>query len=53
VLDRAPGLDAAEDLADRATLDLERIGQGQDGTVVALRGGAENDGLDVAEFYHG
>ena len=53
VLDQAPGLEAAEDLADGAALDFKSLRQGQDGTVVALRGRAENDGLGVAELGHG
>ena len=53
VIDQALGLEAAEDLVDRAALDLEGLGQRQDGTVVALRGGAEDHGLGIAELGHG
>ena len=53
VIDQALGLEAAEDLVDGAALDLERLGQRQDRTVVALGGGAEDDGLGVAELGHG
>ena len=53
VIDQALGLEAAEDLVDGAALDFEGLGQRQDGTVVALRGGAEDDGLGVAELGHG
>ena len=42
VVDQALGLEAAEDLVDGAALDLERVGQRQDRTIVALRGGAED-----------
>ena len=53
VIDQALGLEAAEDLVDGAALDLERLGQRQDRAVVALRGGAEDDGLGIAELGHG
>ena len=53
VLDQAPGFEATKDLVHRAALDLERLGQRQDGTVVALHGGAEDDGLGIAELGHG
>ena len=53
VIDQALGLEAAEDLVDRTALDLERFGQRQDGTVVALGSGAEDHGLGVAELGHG
>jgi hypothetical protein len=53
VLDQALGLKAAEHFVNGAALDPERIGQRQDGTVVSLRGGAEDHGLGVAELGHG
>jgi hypothetical protein len=53
VIDQALGLEAAEDLVDGAALDLERLGERQDGTVVALRDGAEDHGLGIAELRHG
>ena len=53
VIDQALALEAAEDLGDGAALDFECLGQRQDGTVGALRGGAENDGLGIAELGHG
>jgi hypothetical protein len=53
VIDQAIRLEAAEDLVDSAALDLEGLGQRQDRTVVALRGGAEDDSLSVAELCHG
>ena len=45
MVDQALGLEAAKDPVDGAALDPERLGQGQDRAVVALRGGAEDDGL--------
>ena len=53
VIDQALALEAAEDLGDGAALDFECLGQRQDGTVVALRGGAENDGLALADLVMG
>jgi hypothetical protein len=53
VLDQALGLEAPEHLVDGAALAPERLGQRQDGTVGALRGGAEDHGLGVAELDHG
>jgi hypothetical protein len=47
-VDQALSLEAAKHLVDGATLDLERLRERQDGTVIALRGGAEDDGLGVA-----
>jgi hypothetical protein len=47
VLDQALGLEAAEDLGEGATGQPEGLGQRQDRTVVALRGGAEDHGLRV------
>jgi hypothetical protein len=44
--------EAAEDLVDGAALELERLGQRQHGTIVALRRGAEDDGLSIADLRH-
>jgi hypothetical protein len=52
MIDQGLGLEAAEDLGDGAALDLESLGQRQDGTIVALGGGAEDDGLGIAELDH-
>ena len=49
MIDQALGLEAAEDLGDGAALELEGVGQRQGGTVVALRGGAEDHELGIAE----
>jgi hypothetical protein len=53
VRNQALGFEAAEHLVDRTALDPERLGQGQDGAVVALRGSAEDDRLGIAELGHG
>jgi hypothetical protein len=52
-IDQALRLEAAEHLVDRAAPDLERLGQRQHGTVVALRGRAQDHGLGIAELGHG
>jgi hypothetical protein len=53
VLDQALRLEAAEHLVDGAAPDLERLGQRQHGTVVALRGGAQDHDLAITQRGHG
>jgi hypothetical protein len=51
--DQAAVAEAVHHLGEGAALELEAIGQGQDREVGALRGGAEDHELGVAELGHG